>query len=412
MMVLSFRTCAALSARRPVHDDHRARGRVVLRAVILRLRHGAAWLLACCLWCATVASAADGSAAPATVQTADPNATAAAKAVLTFIASLPGRSGARVLSGQSIGHTNVGALEGFQKYFVELEKRDGHSAAILNVDYGSEEFSAYKITEINKTIIGHWRAGGLVTISIHPRNPWTGGGVRELARGGVDYLDVVKPGSASNRRWMKNMQVIADGLTELRDAGVVVLWRPLHEMNGDFYWWSMGSHDGRASAEEYAAFWRDLFQYLTVTRGLKNLLWVYSANAQVNEKVLPTDYYYPGNDVVDIVGLDIYANTLDLVNAGNGYDRLVALGKPFAITEVGPAFWVKDHPRGNWDTRLVIDAIRTRFPATTYFVFWSGWTSFFFEARMGIVDNQNGDKLLTDPWVFSRQTLAPIAPGH
>ena len=26
---------------------------------------------------------------------------------------------------------------------------------------------------------------------------------------------------------------IATGLTELRDAGVVVLWRPFHEMNGN-----------------------------------------------------------------------------------------------------------------------------------------------------------------------------------
>ena len=343
---------------------------------------------------------------------ANAQASPASKAVLHFLSELPKLDGKRVLSGQNVGSANMTAVTGFDKYFVVMGKQTGHRPAILGVDYGSEEFSPFKISEINKIIIAHWRAGGLVTISIHPRNPWTGGGLKERDQGGSEYLDVVKAGTDANRRWMADLKVIADGLTELRDAGVIVLWRPLHEMNGDFYWWSSGKDSGWASTQEFTQLWRYTFEHLSNARHLNNLLWVYSTNTQQNDKVRPTDYYYPGDDVVDIVGIDSYANSLDPIAGMSGYDRLIALGKPFAITEVGPAFWIKEHPRGGWDTRVVIDAIRKQYPATTYFVFWHGWKSFFFEAKMGIIDNLHGDELLTDPWVVSLEDLAAGAPGH
>ena len=78
----------------------------------------------------------------------------------------------------------------------------------------------------------------------------------------------------------------------------------------------------------------------------------------------------------------------------------MGLGKPFALTEVGPAFWLGAHPRGRFDTRLVIDGIRRKYPATTYFVFWQGWNSMLLNVKMGLVDNLYARELLADPWVI------------
>ena len=37
------------------------------------------------------------------------------------------------------------------------------------------------------------------------------------------------------------IRAIADALLELQKAGVVVLWRPMQEMNGNWFWWGIAS---------------------------------------------------------------------------------------------------------------------------------------------------------------------------
>jgi mannan endo-1,4-beta-mannosidase len=159
----------------------------------------------------------------------------------------------------------------------------------------------------------------------------------------------------------------------------------------------MGNDDGRASAQEFSALWAHMFRYLCQERGLHNLLWVYAPNAQTGDSVRAVTHYYPGEDLVDIVGLDHYGNTLDTLNAQGGYDAMAALGKPVAITEVGPAFWRGAHPAGTWNNTTVIRAIREDYPAVCYFLYWAGWG----RTRMAIVENENAAGLLKDPWVIT-----------
>jgi len=81
---------------------------------------------------------------------------------------------------------------------------------------------------------------------------------------------------------------------------VPVLWRPLHEIDGGWFWWT-----DKDAPENTAKLWRMMYDYLTHTRKLDNLIWVYSAG--VGNKTL--DYrrrFYPGAEYVDISGIDIY----------------------------------------------------------------------------------------------------------
>jgi hypothetical protein len=90
-------------------------------------------------------------------------------------------------------------------------------------------------------------------------------------------------------------------LEELRDAGVVVLRRPFHKMNGDWVWWG-----GKAPAD-FILLWRDMHAYFTVERGLNHLLSVSSPNSGAK-----VDDYCPGRDWVDLVGLDAGTGNVDL----------------------------------------------------------------------------------------------------
>jgi hypothetical protein len=65
----------------------------------------------------------------------------------------------------------------------------------------------------------------------------------------------------------------------------------LHEASGGWFWW------GAKGPEPFKALWRLLYTRLTTFHNLHNLIWVIS-----NEDPA----WYPGNDVVDIVGVDAY----------------------------------------------------------------------------------------------------------
>jgi len=138
--------------------------------------------------------------------------------------------------------------------------------------------------------------------------------------------------------------------------------------------------------------WRHMFNYFTYERGLDNLLWVYSAAN--SDSYSPVDIAYPGDEYVDIVGIDVYSDGVDI--KGDGYNRLVATGKPFAMTEFGPS--TRD---GSYDNMTTINRIRSRYPATTYVLQWSSWP----DNDMAIVDNQNVKAFVDDPWIITRDEL-------
>jgi len=63
-------------------------------------------------------------------------------------------------------------------------------------------------------------------------------------------------------------------LKQLQDANVPVLWRPYHEMNGDWFWWG-GRYDGKYTT---AALYRQIFDRLVNYHKLNNLIWIWSVD--------------------------------------------------------------------------------------------------------------------------------------
>lgn len=116
----------------------------------------------------------------------------------------------------------------------------------------------------------------------------------------MELETLLTPGHETHVRWMHELDILAAGLAELQDAGVAVLWRPFHEVNGDWFWW------GGKKPETFIRVWRHMFEYFTKTKGLNNLLWVYGPNHGKH-----TAEYYDGDAYVDIVGLDAYTDFVD-----------------------------------------------------------------------------------------------------
>jgi mannan endo-1,4-beta-mannosidase len=97
---------------------------------------------------------------------------------------------------------------------------------------------------------------------------------------------------------VRDIDLVAEKLKVLRDAHVPVLWRPLHEAEGKWFWW--GAHGPEATRRIY----RLMFDRFTRVHALNNLVWVWTTTD--NPDALE---WYPGDEFVDIIGADIYTRT-------------------------------------------------------------------------------------------------------
>ena len=325
--------------------------------------------------------------------------------ILAYIDQLYKSEQRTVLSGQTTCHNQQKSLEAQYRFIDQLAEMTGLYPGILAVDYGYSPVSN-RLAEVNEYIIDYWNKGGIVSVSFHPGNPVTGGTAWDTDFDG--FKEMATEGTPLNIKWTTEvLDKIADGLTMLRDNGVIVLWRPYHEMNGDWFWWCPYNKKTETwlPNEDFKGIWVSMYKYFTEKRKLDNLLWVYSPNVSYGNKYTSkTDYYYPGGEFVDIVALDWYTNTVDNLNSDNSYDRLVALGKPFGVSEFGPEKLKRD---GSFDNLLIVKALTEGPWRAGFFIYWDSWgnekTGY---SHVAIMDNANVKEMMSHPKVINRDKVS------
>ncbi len=141
-----------------------------------------------------------------------------------------------------------------------------------------------------------------------------------------DIREALKEGTWQHRCIMRDIEEVAGYLGQLQEAGIPVIFRPLHEAAGNYtkynpqggawFWW------GRYGAEPCKQLYRLLYDQFTRVYGLNNLIWVWTIDVVDGMEEQAHDWY-PGHDVVDIVGVDVYT---DKVKAPltHQYETLVA----------------------------------------------------------------------------------------
>ena len=320
---------------------------------------------------------------------ANPYASSAARDVLGYLGDLKNRSENRLLLGQDLGHGGA-IVGGHNDYVVDLHNRTGKWAGLIGGDYGLD--SNHNVYQTNQILIDHWQQGGLVTLSWHSDNPWSGG--TSWDTNNVENLwELLTPGNYAYDNWQNQLREMADALRPLRDAGVVVLWRPLHEMNGDWFWWGQKRWAGHEAA--YVALYQNMFNYLTYDQGLNNLLWVYSTGVTWDRSLLN---YYPGSGYVDVAGIDVYDDNVDTWNSGRDYQDLRSLGHPLGLTEFGPLI---SSANGSYDYRRLLNNITDKYPEFVFSHSWHNWAN----VKIAYADNPYSWELLNDYRVVTRDEI-------
>jgi mannan endo-1,4-beta-mannosidase len=266
--------------------------------------------------------------------------------LLKYIYSI---SGKKTLTGQ---HEFMGRMSVVTDKIKEIT---GKLPAVWGSDFGfSDErhdidnikYRARLVDEIRK----QHDSGAIITMTYHQANPVIGepclfenGVISKLTD--QQWKDLTTPGTEIYEAWRKQMDIVAEILKKVQEAHIPVLFRPYHEMNGDWFWWG-----GRKGPEGYVALYRQLFHYFTERHELNNLLWVWAS-----DKPWPgVEEFYPGDEYVDILGSDIYpVKDHPEIYRQEWYERMVGLAKnkPLALSEfsVLPSDeTLKKQPRWVW----------------------------------------------------------------
>lgn len=292
-----------------------------------------------------------------------------------------------IIVGQNVGHAdgyqlNYDNLNGLQRAF-------GATPGLMGLDLGFDDFSRDFSSHLVQ-IEEHWQKGGLLTLSFNPPNPVSAGDAWDKTV--VSYTELTTVGSVAHKRWQNILSNVANVLQRLKDKHIIVLWRPLHEMNGGWFWWC--NDKAWFTAEEYQQLWRGMHRYFTQERKLDNLLWVYAPNLKYDAAQKDTDYYYPGSEYVDVVGLDYYQDDLLALNSFGSLDRLRALGKPLGIAEIGP----NRQRDGSFNALTYLGLTAT--PAA-YFMVWHSWTT----QKVALIDCRNTQELLLNTRSITRERM-------
>ncbi|MEE5992984.1 MAG: glycosyl hydrolase [Oscillospiraceae bacterium] len=257
----------------------------------------------------------------------DPKATEEAKKVMTYLNSVYGE---HILSGQQEIY-NYGP-HGVETEFEYIKEKTGKLPAIRGFDLGNScnpITSCFGEDGVSDRML-QWAAnGGLVESTFHlnvPKNfaNYTMGD--SLGFNDTTYSEktdfspskAAQEGTKENEFYTKALDTLAEKLLTLQEKGVPVLWRPLHEaqgnlpdeskgqISGSWFWW------GSEGEKPYKELWLYTYKYLTETKGCHNLIWEWNTYDYANSAD-----WYPGDEYVDIIGFDKY-NCTKYVDNGSG----------------------------------------------------------------------------------------------
>ncbi len=193
----------------------------------------------------------------------------------------------------------------------DLKDLTGSHPAVFGWDIGAIELGSpvnldsVPFDEMRKNIIHIYLKGGINTISWHAYNPVTGkSSWVDDKNNSNGIVAKILPGGSHHEEFKKQLDKVADFMKSLKapDGSLApVIFRPWHENSGNWFWWG-AIH---CSVDEYKSLYRFTVDYLRNTHHLHNLLYAYSPDVGFKDA---TGYLerYPGDDLVDIIGLDDY----------------------------------------------------------------------------------------------------------
>jgi len=248
----------------------------------------------------------------------NPNASVEARKLYTYLTSVYGKhilAGQQEYCGSHCYNKNayetegkpINYLESNEQEFEYIQNNTGKQPAVRGIDFLFYNTTEPYFDDAPERVIAWYKdKGGIPTVTYHWNVPIDGKDsttaafyVESAANGGAfttfSATNAVKKGTWENDKINADLALIAGEFKKIQDAGVPVIFRPLHEAQGAWFWW------GAEGPEACKALYRYVWDKLTNEYHLNNLIWEWTGYTYANSLD-----WYPGDEYVDLIGYDKY----------------------------------------------------------------------------------------------------------
>jgi len=176
-----------------------------------------------------------------------------------------------------------------------LKTNTGKEPALVGIDFMhcGRNYSWYNDQVPMNDARNYYNRNGIPALCWHWRDPSRKTEEFYTSKTSFDISKVNDSTSTEYKAMIKDIDYIAAFFLKLQSDSVAIIWRPLHEAAGGWFWW--GAKGAAPCKKLYQVMWKRMVEY----HGIRNLIWVWTRE--------PGDEaWYPGDEYIDIVGRDIY----------------------------------------------------------------------------------------------------------
>ncbi|MGF2411081.1 MAG: glycoside hydrolase family 26 protein, partial [Ferruginibacter sp.] len=260
----------------------------------------------------------------------------------------------------------------------DVKSITGSHPAVIGVDFSGlsgrpDSSIAKEKAALQKNIAATYNRGGVTTVSWHFNNPVSEPVFYFKDSGTAAAVKNIIPGGSHHQKYKAILSTIADVAksTTGNDGKLVpMIFRPYHEFDGYWFWWGKPY----CSVQEFKTLWQFTVSYLRDSLQVHNFIYAFSPD---NTFGTAAEYLerYPGNDFVDMVGVDNYNDfgRYGKYNLDSGILKLKIVsdfakkaGKLAAFTETG----LESIPNRTWWTEILLKSLQAEKLRLAYVLVW------------------------------------------
>lgn len=299
----------------------------------------------------------------------------------------------------------------------DVKSVTGSHPAVIGIDImglsGKSRTAIEKTKEkLKANVINTNTRGGITTIVWHFMNPVSEDGFQWKDGSSVAAVKEILPGKSFHRKYKEILDDVAEwanSLTDEKGKLIPVIFRPFHEMDGDWFWWGQA----HCTPAEFKELWRFTVDYLQKEGNVHNFIYAFSPD---NKYLTKEEYLerYPGNDWVDLLGTDNYGEM-----GRDGYhlesvvkklkivsDLAIENQKLAAFTETG----LESLTNQSWWTDVLLKVVKDDQLRLSYVLVWRNDAkskTHFYAPYPGHPSTDDFIKFYKDPFTLFEKDLWP-----
>jgi mannan endo-1,4-beta-mannosidase len=301
----------------------------------------------------------------------------------------------------------------------DVKSVTGSHPAVIGVDFSALSGRPDSMIEkekksLRRHIAATYNRGGVTTISWHFSNPVSAGGFYWKDSVSLPAVKHIIPGGTEHEKYKAILRNMGEFVNTIKgDDGKLVpmIFRPWHEFDGDWFWWGKA----HCTTEEFTTLWKFTVSFLRDSMNVHNFIYAFSPDCKFNNEAQYLERY-PGNEWVDMLGLDNYADfgRDGKYNLEAGIKKLMVVSdyakksnKLAAFTETG----LESIPNPTWWTATLLKALQTKNLRLAYVLVWRNdakSTTHFYAPFPGQASEADFLKFYNDPYTLFEKDLRAV----